>query len=134
MNIMFAQECPVEYEFVKTIQEIENKRTFRVLHGPVLRSGNGPEDFGKPGVDPYKVNNPLLVLKEHIVVNDLRIVDKLKEYDTEEKLEVSQEQFASALEVSVWKMMKIMYLINVSYCCLVIRSIYIMIHVSNMMI
>ena len=85
---------------MRTVKEIESKRTFKVLHGPVLRSGNTADDLGKPAIDPFKLSNPLLILKEHIVVNDIRIIDLLKEYDTEQNMSVSRDQFTTALEVS----------------------------------
>ena len=65
-----------------------------------MRSGNTVEDLKKPGIDPYPATpDPLIVLQEHIVVNDLRIIDILKQYDTEKTLFVTKEQFADALEV-----------------------------------
>ena len=53
---------------------------------------------GKPAIDPYP-KNPLLILREHIVVNDFRIIDMLQKADTEGTLSVTPDQFAEALEV-----------------------------------
>lgn len=72
---------------------------FRVCHGPVLRSGNTPEDIGKPALDPYP-KDPLIILREHIIVNDFRILEILQKLDTENCLSVTPEQFATALDVS----------------------------------
>ncbi|CAH1791138.1 unnamed protein product [Owenia fusiformis] len=90
-------DIPVEYEFLQIVKDITSKRQFRVLHGPVLRSGNTARDIGKMGVDP-NTKDPLVVLKEHIVVNDKRILDILKTYDPNGTFTVKREQFAEALE------------------------------------
>ena len=116
------QECPVEYEFLQTVKELENKRTFKVLHGTVMRSGNTTSDIGKPAIDPHQRENPLLVLKEHIVVNDIRILDILKEYDTEQTYSVSQNEFASALEVGDLHLLLhlLLFLISIfGHCCVI---------------
>lgn len=67
--------------------------------GPVLRTGNTADDIGKMGIDPKKKPAPILVLQEHIVVNDMRLLDILKRYDTEQTLMVSPEDFMAAIEV-----------------------------------
>ena len=83
---------------MKTIEEIRKRREMTAAYGPVLRSGNTPEDIGKPAVDPYP-KNPLIVLREHIVVNDFRILDILQKYDTDDSHSVTPEEFTLALEV-----------------------------------
>ena len=94
------QEIPVEYEFIRIVEELQRKRTgFKVSHGPILRSGNTPEDVGKPAIDPT-VKHPLLIFKEHILVNDTRIVTCLQKHDPEGTLCVNKEQFMEALDVS----------------------------------
>ncbi len=49
-------------------------------------------------MDPYP-KNPLLVLREHIVLSDFRVIDLLQKADTDCLLSVTPEQFAAALEV-----------------------------------
>ena len=71
---------------------------FRSMHGPVLRVGNTAGDIGKRAVDPGR-KDPMIALREHLVVNDTRIVDILKSFDPDDTLTVTSEQFASALEV-----------------------------------
>ena len=89
----------MEYEFLRTAEEIGKRREgFKALHGPVLRSGNTPEDIGKPAIDPYP-RDPLIILQEHIIVNDFRILDILQRADEQKLLSVTPEQFSQALEV-----------------------------------
>ena len=96
---LFPQDIPVEYEFLRVSEEVARRREgFTATHGPVLRSGNTPEDIGKPAIDPYP-KDPLIVLRDHIVVNDFRILDILKRHDAEGMLSVTPEQFTIALEV-----------------------------------
>jgi len=95
------QDVPVEYEFLRICEEIARKKpNFKVLHGPILRSGNTSEDLGKKAIDPFKKKDPVMVLDEHIVVNDLRLVDILRRHDPDESLCVTPEQFIASLDVS----------------------------------
>jgi hypothetical protein len=94
------QDIPVEFEFLRLVTEIKKKRPFNVIHGSLLRSGNTTSDIGKASIDPISNNDPLLILREHIVVNDTRIFDILKRYDEQETYSVEPEQFAAALQVS----------------------------------
>ncbi len=41
------QGIPVEFEFLKLVEEVQKKREFTVMHGPVLWSGNTPQDIGQ---------------------------------------------------------------------------------------
>ena len=66
-----------------------------------MRSGNTPEDIGKRAVDPSAPKDPLLVLQEHLIVNDTRILDILAKFDPDDTKNVTPEQFTSALEVRV---------------------------------
>ncbi|KAK3576783.1 hypothetical protein CHS0354_014604 [Potamilus streckersoni] len=92
-------DVPVEFEFLRIIEEIKSKKVnFTAKYGPVLRSGNTAEDIGKPAIDPFKRKEPILLLKEHIVVNDMRLVEVLKHYDPEGKLSVTPEDFIHAVE------------------------------------
>ena len=50
------------------------------------------------GVDPYP-KSPLVVLREHIVINDFRLIELIQKADEEGKLSVTPDQFASALQV-----------------------------------
>ena len=54
---------------------------------------------GKMGIDPYP-KSPLLVLREHIVINDFRLIDLIQKADEDGKLSVTPEQFAAALQVN----------------------------------
>ena len=93
----------MEFEFLRVVEDIKLKKpTFVVLHGPAMRSGNTIGDLGKTAVEPFKQNKePVIILQEHIVVNDMRLIDILKRYDLENQLSVSPEQFIAALDVSV---------------------------------
>ena len=84
------------------MEEIQRKRSFQGVHGPVLRSGNTTQDLGKPSMDPHRNLDPLLLLKEHIVVNDTRIVDKLREQDTAQTMSVTLDQFVQTLQVCIY--------------------------------
>ena len=67
-----------------------------------MRSGNTAADIGKPGVDPYPIiHDPMVVLQEHIIVNDLRIIEILKKYDERNTLYITHQQFVDSLEVFV---------------------------------
>ncbi|XP_064602827.1 leucine-rich repeat-containing protein 74B-like [Liolophura sinensis] len=92
-------DVPVEYEFLRVVEDIRLKRPdFRVINGPVLRSGNTLEDIGKPAIDPYRKKEPVMVLNEHIVVNDMRLLDVLKRYDPDNSFSVTAEEFLAALD------------------------------------
>ncbi|XP_046372075.2 leucine-rich repeat-containing protein 74B-like [Haliotis rufescens] len=92
-------DVPVEYEFLRILEDIRKKKsTFKVTHGPVMRAGNTLEDLGKKAIDPFKKKEPVIILKEHIVVNDMRLVDILKRYDPDGRLSVSPEDFVAALD------------------------------------
>ena len=99
LSFLFYQDIPVEYEFKKLVEQIQKKRSFRVLHGTVLRSGNTSDDINKAQVNPNPKQNPLVVLREHIVINDTRIVDILRQYDPQETYSVTTDHFALALKV-----------------------------------
>jgi len=77
------------------------KPNFKVTFGPVLRTGNTVDDLGKMGIDPKKKVAPILVLQEHIVVNDTRLLDILKRFDPDQTLLVTPEDFMAAIEVLV---------------------------------
>lgn len=92
----------MEYEFLRICEDIKLKKpNFKVSFGPVLRTGNTADDLSKMGIDPNKKVAPILVLQEHIVVNDMRLLDILKRYDTDQSLQVTPEDFMAAIEV--WK-------------------------------
>ena len=94
-----CQDIPVEVEYIKVVEELQRKRQFRALQGPILRSGNTSQDLGSRGVDPNTVNDPLLLLREHIVVNDTRIIDMLRSRDKTQTMSVTMDQFEEALQV-----------------------------------
>lgn len=101
-RFLFPQDVPVEFEFLRICEDIRMKRPeFKVSHGPILRSGNTMEDLGKPAIDPFKRKDPIMVLQDHIVVNDMRLLDILKRHDPEGNLMVTPEQFVAALDVSI---------------------------------
>ena len=77
------------------------KPNFKVTFGPVLRTGNTVDDLGKMGIDPKKKVAPILVLQEHIVVNDTRLLDILKRFDPDQTLLVTPEDFMAVIEVLV---------------------------------
>ncbi|BFZ07050.1 hypothetical protein BsWGS_10089 [Bradybaena similaris] len=93
-------DVPVEYEFLRTVEEIQRKKPhFAVKHGPVMRAGNTTGDLSKAAIDMDIVRKqPVVILKEHIVVNDLRLVDILKKYDKNNSLSVTIEDFLAAVE------------------------------------
>lgn len=92
-------DVPVEYEFLRIFEDIKGKKPdFRLKHGQVMSSGNTPEDLGKPAVHPYKLKEPVLILNEHIVVNDMRLLDVLQKYDPEGGYLVTPDDFVKAVE------------------------------------
>lgn len=98
MQILDLTDVPVEFEFLQLTEEIKHKRPeITIQYGPVLRSGNTTEDLGKSGIDPKK-KAPVMVLKEHILINDMRLLDILKRYDPDETFTVDPQQFMSAID------------------------------------
>ena len=96
------QDVPVEFEFLRIIEDIKAKRpNFKVVHGPILRVGNTTEDLGKPAIDPNprRKKDPIMVLDQHIVVNDFRLLDILKRYDPDNSMTLEPQQFLAACEV-----------------------------------
>ncbi|CAL1538553.1 unnamed protein product [Lymnaea stagnalis] len=93
-------DVPVEYEFLRTIEDVKATRpNFIVRHGPIMRAGNTREDISTPAIDVEKIRKePVVLLKEHIVINDMRLLDILKRYDESNSLSISAEDFISALE------------------------------------
>ncbi|KAL8619683.1 hypothetical protein ACOMHN_019738 [Nucella lapillus] len=93
-------DIEVEYEFLRVVEDTRMKRpNFVCRYGSVMRAGNTIDDLGKPGIDPFKnKKDPVVILQEHIVVNDTRLVDILKRYDASGSLSVSPEDFMAALE------------------------------------
>lgn len=99
MEELDLTDVPVEFEFLRICEDIKIKKpNFKVSFGPVLRAGNTSDDISKMGIDPNKKVAPILVLQEHIVVNDMRLLDILKRYDTEQTLLVTPEVFIAAIE------------------------------------
>lgn len=101
--MLIAQGVPVEFEFVRVCEELLRKKTgIEVLYGKPMRAGNAPEDLGRLGVEPDLRNrraHPILLLKEHVLVNDFSLFDRLRELDTESKLAVTRDQLDSVLKV-----------------------------------
>lgn len=98
------QDVPVEFEFLRIIEDIKAKRpNFKVVHGPILRVGNTTEDLGKPAIDPNprRKKDPIMVLDQHIVVNDFRLLDILKRYDPDSTMTLEPQQFLAACEVGL---------------------------------
>ena len=92
----------MEFEFLRIIEDIKAKRpNFKVVHGPILRVGNTTEDLGKPAIDPNprRKKDPIMVLDQHIVVNDFRLLDILKRYDPDNSMTLEPQQFLAACEV-----------------------------------
>ncbi|KAK3093805.1 hypothetical protein FSP39_020448 [Pinctada imbricata] len=100
MEELDLTDVPVEFEFLRVCEDIKAKRpNIKILHGPVLRAGNTADDLGKPGVDLNpKKKDPVVVLKEHIVVNDYRLLDILKRYDPEGSMTLEPDHFLAAID------------------------------------
>ena len=96
-----CQDIEVEYEFLRVLEDTKMKRAnFVCKYGPVMRAGNTLDDIGKPAIDPFnKKKEPVVILQEHIIVNDVRLVDILKRYDRTGAFSVTPEDFMAALEV-----------------------------------
>ena len=76
------------------------RANFVCKYGPVMCAGNTLDDIGKPAIDPFnKKKEPVVILQEHIIVNDVRLVDILKRYDPTGAFSVTPEDFMAALEV-----------------------------------
>lgn len=85
---------------MKKAEEMRRARSsFTEIHGPVMRSGNTQGDIGKPGINPQLISNPLMVLREHIVISDAKILELLQKYDVEHSYTVTKEEFSTALQV-----------------------------------
>lgn len=101
MEELDLTDVPVEFEFLRIIEDIKAKRpNFKVVHGPILRVGNTTEDLGKPAIDPNprRKKDPIMVLDQHIVVNDFRLLDILKRYDPDNSMTLEPQQFLAACE------------------------------------
>ncbi|KAK0058388.1 leucine-rich repeat-containing protein 74B [Biomphalaria pfeifferi] len=100
MEELDLTDVPVEYEFLRTIEDVKSTRpNFRVKHGPIMRAGNTLQDISSPAIDVEKIKKePVVLLKEHIIVNDFRLLDILKRYDESSTLSISAEDFIAALE------------------------------------
>ena len=96
----------MEFEFVRVCEELHRRKPgVEVLYGKAMRAGNAPEDLGRLGVEPDLRNrraHPILLLKEHVLVNDFSLFDRLRELDTENKLAVTRDQLDSVLKVLEW--------------------------------
>lgn len=91
----------MEFEYLRLIEEIQQKRQFRAIHGRAIRSGNTNQDLGKLGIDPHRIDEPLLVLSQNILIKDQRIFDLLKSQDQEKTMSVSMSQFVEAVQVGM---------------------------------
>ncbi|KAK6180809.1 hypothetical protein SNE40_008795 [Patella caerulea] len=99
LQLLDLTDVPVEYEFLRIVEEIKSKKPdFRVIHGPVARSGNTKKDLHKRGINPYRKKEPVVILKEHIMVNDLRLIDILARYDPTGSFCITPEDFVTALD------------------------------------
>ncbi|KAL5008650.1 hypothetical protein ScPMuIL_014231 [Solemya velum] len=99
MQILDLTDIPVEFEFLRICEDIKLKKPdFKVIHGYVMRSGNTIDDIGKPSIDPFKKTEPVLVLREHIVINDDRVVNVLQRYDTDANQTVTSDEFLAAID------------------------------------
>lgn len=94
------QDVPVEFEFLRIFEDIKGKKpNFKLTHGPILSSGNTADDLGKPAVHPFRRKEPVMILEQHIVVNDMRLLEILKKYDPDGGYTVTPEDFVRAVEV-----------------------------------
>ncbi|KAK7103733.1 leucine-rich repeat-containing protein 74B-like [Littorina saxatilis] len=93
-------DIEVEYEFLRVLEDTKMKRAnFVCRYGQVMRAGNTIDDLGKPGIDPLKKKKqPVVILQEHIEINDMRLIDILRRYDTSGFHTVTPEHFIAALE------------------------------------
>ncbi|XP_035826749.1 leucine-rich repeat-containing protein 74A [Aplysia californica] len=100
MEELDLTDVPIEYEFLRTVEDIKtNRPNFRVRYGPIMRAGNTLDDISKPAIDIDRIKKePVVILKEHIVVNDMRLLDILKRYDEDNSLSITAEDFITALE------------------------------------
>ena len=88
----------MESDLLRLCETLQQKRDLRLIHGPTLRSGNTPDDIGKPAVDPFR-RDPLLALREHVFTHDVRVMDVLGKYDLNHSYSLPPESFTAALEV-----------------------------------
>ena len=104
---------PVEFEFLRIFEDIKAKKhNFKLTHGPILNSGNTAEDLGKPAVHPHRRKEPVMILEQHIVVNDMRLLEILKKYDPDGGYTVTPEDFVHAVEVCQKKNERIIFLLR----------------------
>jgi hypothetical protein len=90
----------------------------------VLSSGNTADDLGKPAVHPYKKKEPVLILDQHIVVNDMRLLDILKKYDPDGAFQVTPDDFVKAVEVIYKILLSLMQKdIMLIHCCVFVNFI-----------
>uniref|UniRef100_A0A1I8H5G9 EF-hand domain-containing protein n=1 Tax=Macrostomum lignano TaxID=282301 RepID=A0A1I8H5G9_9PLAT len=97
LTFLSFKDIPVDYEFVKTVEQQMRRTTrdFQCEHGPVLRAGNTRDELAKPAID---IRSPIVLLREHILINDFRFVERLAAMDAQGNGTVSLEQFAAVMD------------------------------------
>ena len=71
------QGNPVEYEFLRTLKEIQSDRKVTVTYGTVLRSGNTTQDLGKPAIGPAGPTKPVMIMEENLIINNTKRLQEL---------------------------------------------------------
>ena len=78
MTTLFSlQGNPVEFEFLRTLRELQSNRQITVTHGSVMRAGNTQQDLGKPGIGPNGPTKPVLIMEENLVINNTKRLQEL---------------------------------------------------------
>lgn len=107
-GFIFFKENPVEFEFLNTMKLVREKKPgFQMYHGPILRSGNTPDDIGKPAIDLLRLSlKPVMILKGQITVNN---TDKFRRYlarhGVKEESEMCTEQILQSVIQVIYKVL-----------------------------
>ncbi|GAB1601430.1 leucine-rich repeat-containing protein 74B-like isoform X2, partial [Argonauta hians] len=91
----------VEYEFLRIVFDIKQKRKFHATYGHILRSGNTMEDIGKKPIEVNsrnQYNQSLLILRQSVVVRDPTLMEILQKYDLDSNFTVSPDDFLAAVK------------------------------------
>ncbi|XP_036363215.1 leucine-rich repeat-containing protein 74B-like isoform X2 [Octopus sinensis] len=101
LNLLDLTDVSVEYEFLRIVFDIKQKKNFKAIFGHILRSGNTTEDIGKKAIEVDSRNQykkSLLILKQSVVVRDPALMETLKKYDTEGNFTITPEDFIAAVK------------------------------------
>ncbi|XP_071087938.1 leucine-rich repeat-containing protein 74A-like isoform X1 [Haliotis cracherodii] len=83
------EDIPVDAEFIKTMNTIQATRNFKVIHGHVMKLATGSVSRDHDGTSLTRWE-PTLVLFEYMRMDNLRLIDMFKSFDTKKRDKLSR--------------------------------------------